>query len=54
MKEKIIALIKKYRAESERLWNPNTGYPDDYCRVQALIFDRCADDLETVVNFYSK
>ncbi len=49
MKAKIIELIKKYRAESERLWTPGKGYPSDYCRVRSIAFEQCADDLEELL-----
>jgi len=49
MKDKIIELIKKYRAESERLWNPTTGYPNNYYRVWSIAYEKCANDLEKLL-----
>jgi len=49
MKDKIIELIKKYRAESERNWNPTTGYPGGYARGYSVAYGRVADDLEKLL-----
>jgi len=49
MKDKIIELIKKYQAESERNWTPATGYVDGYARGYSIAFGRCADDLEELL-----
>ena len=49
MKNKIIALIKSYRAASDKLWNPETGYPTEFCRARAIVYERCADDLEELL-----
>ena len=49
MKEQIIELIKKYRAESDRLWNPTSGYPSEYDRAHSYAYDHCADDLEEIL-----
>jgi len=46
MKAKIIDLIKKYRAESERDWSPNDGYRYPYAQQHAEDCDHFADDLE--------
>ena len=48
--DKIICLIKKYRAESERNWTPAIGYVDGYARGYSIAFGRCADDLEELLN----
>lgn len=45
MKEKIIGLIKKYRAESQRLWELNTA---NACG-RAAVYEKCTDDLEQLV-----
>ena len=49
MKDKIITLIKKYRAESERFWTPTAGYPSDYARAHSVAYDHVADDLEELL-----
>ena len=54
MKEKLINLIKKYRAESEWRWNPERGYINDYIRGAVTIYDKCADDLEGLVRHLSE
>ncbi len=46
MKEKIISLIKKYRAASEKRWIPVHGYKTEFAHGQSNAYDRCADDLE--------
>jgi len=51
MKDKIIALITKYRAESERLWNPETGYSSGYARGHSVAYDHVADDLEKLLKY---
>lgn len=49
MKSKIIDLIKKFRAESERQWSPHNGYPSEYAQAHSVAYDRCADDLEELL-----
>ncbi|MBU0977087.1 MAG: hypothetical protein KKD18_01595 [Nanoarchaeota archaeon] len=49
MRDKIIKLIKKYRAESERLWNPVNGYPTVYAHGRSIAYGDCADDLEELL-----
>jgi len=49
MRDKIICLIKKFRAESERMWGPETGYDSGYFRGYSVAYDRCADDLEELL-----
>ena len=48
-KDKIIQLIKKYQAESERNWNPTTGYPGGYARGYSVAYGRCAYDLDKLL-----
>jgi len=53
MKEKIIALIKKYRAASEKLWTPTEGYKSWTDRGISLTYDKCATDLEELLRHLS-
>ena len=49
MKDKIISLIKEYRAESGKNWNPITGYQDELARRHVLDCDEFADKLERLL-----
>jgi len=49
MKDKIIELIKQYRALSESLWSVKGGYTSDYAHGQASMADDVADDLEELI-----
>ena len=49
MKTKIIDLIKEYRAESERLWDPEKGYDNEFSHGKAVACDRFADELEKLL-----
>lgn len=54
MKDKLIELIKKYRAESGKLWTPTGGYANWTNRATSLTYDKCADDLEKLVQELEK
>jgi len=47
--KQLIELIKKYRAESERGWTPEGGYKTKYLQGHSHAYDKCADDLEKLV-----
>lgn len=49
MKDKIIDLIKKFRAESEKHWSPETGYKDGYARGWSVAKGYDADALEKLL-----
>jgi hypothetical protein len=49
MKDKLLNLIKTYRAEAERQWTMNTA---NSCG-RAATWDKCADDLEELVRHLS-
>ena len=54
MKEKLINLIKKYRAASEKRWHPVHGYKNQFEHGQSNAYDRLADDLEGLVRHLSE
>ena len=49
MKDKIIELIKKYQAESEKRWQPIVGFPNEYSHGYSVACFRCANDLEELL-----
>ena len=49
MKDKIIELIKKYQAESEKRWEPIVGYPNEYSHGYSVACFNCANDLEKLL-----
>lgn len=49
MKDKIISLIKEFRAESERNWTPAVGYKDGYARGYSVAYDHATDELEKLL-----
>ena len=54
MKDKIICLIKKYRAESEKNWNRVDGWQFPFARSHAKDCDRFADELEKLLKSEEK
>jgi len=54
MKDKLIELIKKYRAASEKRWSATHGYKNEFAHGQSNAYDRCADDLEELVRHLSE
>jgi hypothetical protein len=48
MKDKLIELIKEWRAESENRWTPHAS-PNAVNRREAVIYTICADQLEKLV-----
>ena len=46
---KIIELIKKYRVESNRQWEPDRGYDNEFSHGLGIACDRHADDLEELL-----
>ena len=50
---KEIELIKEWRAECENRWTPHAS-PNAMNRREAIIYDRCADQLEKLVGEVSE
>ena len=53
-REKLIKVIKEWRAESEKLWSPSEGYESDFDHGRGFTYDKCADQLEKLVSEKSK
>ena len=49
MKDKIIELIKIYRAENESYWNQVTGYMDGFSKGYSIAYVHVTDDLEKLL-----
>jgi len=47
--DKIIHLIKKYRAESETYWSAGEGYRNEFTRGLSVAYGRCATTLEELL-----
>ena len=48
-REKIIDLIKEYRAKSEKGWSPVFGFRSEQERIEASIYDGLANALEGIL-----
>ena len=44
-----IDLIKDWRAEIERRWSPDTGYPNDFAQGYSTACNHHTDDLEKLL-----
>ena len=54
MRDKIIELIKKYRAESEKHWTPEVQYSTRSNKQLSSAYDHFTDDLEKLLQSEKK